>query len=257
MMHQQPPPSNGQRGYHRVPTDGTEMSASHNDHSANGGDDNLQQSLLLEEQPHYQAATNAPPRHQLYCLVETFLGSWNFIFPYIRGMGNFLYGITIFTMLIVVPMVTYNAIEEHRFDFAAFDSAGVMVLGTLVLSFRLVYLHLGHWYMPEVQKYVVRIVWSGGRADFGWKVVDMSEIRRSVRTPSCEKASVNYVCIIVYIVSRPSSSALLDTTRSSSLSRRRHGRQVRQVVIVHAHDAAAAPAIGMGVRPVVRCDKHQ
>jgi len=137
-----------------------------------GGEDPLQQSLLLAPSDDDVATSQAqdpsrryslggiwesPPR--LHCVMKYALDFWYMVFPHIRRFGNLLFGTTILTMLIVVPMVTYTAIEEHRFDFAAFDSAGVMVLGTLVLSFRLVYLHLTHWYMPEVQKYVVRIVW--------------------------------------------------------------------------------------------------
>lgn len=160
------------RGYHRVPTAGSVSQDDNFDPSTasqssvhaseQSGAESLQQSLLLggDEAPPQQRPQgmwHSPP--QLHCLLETFLESWNFIFPYIRRMGNFLFAITLLTMLIVIPMVTYTAIEEQKFAYAAFDSAGVMVLGTLVLSFRLIYLHLSHWYMPEVQKYVVRIVW--------------------------------------------------------------------------------------------------
>jgi Organic solute transporter Ostalpha len=125
----------------------------------NDGEDSLHQSLLsAEEEIRSSAGTwHSPP--QLHFLLERAIETWNLIFPHIRPLGNFLFGITLLTMLVAVPMVTYTAIREQRFDFAAFDSSGVMVLGTLVLSFRLVYLHLSHWYMPQVQKYVVRIVW--------------------------------------------------------------------------------------------------
>ena len=172
--------------YHRVPTGGSSGGC-----DEEGADDSLQQSLLNGEvaaaagedhpaspttsgslntvpPPRRGSSWESPPQMQAglkfimdswNTLTQRLLESWNLLFPYIRHMGTYLYCITILTMLVVVPMVTYTAIEEHRFDFAAFDSAGVMVLGTLVLSFRLVYLHLTHWYMPEVQKYVVRIVW--------------------------------------------------------------------------------------------------
>jgi Organic solute transporter Ostalpha len=177
--------SPGRRGtYNRVPTgssfdvdsntgndngDGTSRSAAnsisgHPEDTPIGdqrddGENSMRQSLLsAEEEARSPPGTwHSPP--QLHYVLEKAMETWNIIFPHIRPMGNFLFGITIVTMLIVVPMVTYTAIKEHRFDFAAFDSSGVMVLGTLVLSFRLVYLHLSHWYMPEVQKYVVRIVW--------------------------------------------------------------------------------------------------
>lgn len=166
----------GQNGGYRVVStagghDDMHHPTSGSNHEQGNQDEGLQQPLMLDEHPSLSApqaqqqhdtqfprmSWQSPP--QLHCLLESFLESWNFIFPYIRRMGNFLFAITLLTMLFVVPMVTYEGIEEHRFDFAAFDSSGVMVLGTLVLSFRLVYLHLSHWYMPQVQKYVVRIVW--------------------------------------------------------------------------------------------------
>lgn len=77
----------------------------------------------------------------------------------IRRAGNYLAYATLLLMLLVIPQVIYRGIKTDHIDFAAYNSAGVMVLGTIVLSFRLVYLHLTHWYMPEVQKYVVRILW--------------------------------------------------------------------------------------------------
>eukprot|EP00934_Nitzschia_sp_Nitz4_P002341 Nitzschia sp. Nitz4//scaffold96_size78090//34370//35842//NITZ4_005493-RA/size78090-processed-gene-0.28-mRNA-1//1//CDS//3329560570//2341//frame0 len=77
----------------------------------------------------------------------------------LRRIGNWLASLTLTIMIIVVPIVTYRALVERKLDVAAFDSAGVMVLGTVVLSVRLVYLHFTHWYMPNVQKYVVRILW--------------------------------------------------------------------------------------------------
>ena len=62
-------------------------------------------------------------------------------------------------MLVVVPIVLYRTLSNRELDRAAYRSAQVMVVGTIVLSVRLVYLHLTHWYMPDVQKYIVRILW--------------------------------------------------------------------------------------------------
>lgn len=78
---------------------------------------------------------------------------------FMKKVGHFLASITLCVMLFAIPMVIYTALNENRKDLAAFDSAGVMVLGTVIMSLRLVYLHLTHWYMPDVQKYVVRILW--------------------------------------------------------------------------------------------------
>jgi hypothetical protein len=76
-----------------------------------------------------------------------------------RKIGNVLLSIVLLTMVIVIPTVAYKQISKRQLDFAAFESAAVMVLGTVILSIRLVYLHFTHWYMPKVQKYVVRIIW--------------------------------------------------------------------------------------------------
>jgi hypothetical protein len=77
----------------------------------------------------------------------------------LRRIGNWVAAFTLTVMSIIIPVVTYSALSERKLDIAAFDSAGVMVLGTVILSIRLVYLHFTHWYMPNVQKYVVRILW--------------------------------------------------------------------------------------------------
>ena len=77
----------------------------------------------------------------------------------IRRSGNYLAYATLLTTLMVLPNIIYRGIKDERVDFAAYDSAGVMVCACIILSFRQVYLHLTHWYMPQVQKYVVRILW--------------------------------------------------------------------------------------------------
>lgn len=76
-----------------------------------------------------------------------------------RRMGDYLAYSTLLTMLVVIPICLYRALRIRKVDLAAWNSAGVMALGTIVLSLRLVYLHLTHWYMPDVQKYIVRILW--------------------------------------------------------------------------------------------------
>lgn len=78
---------------------------------------------------------------------------------FIRRFGNYLAYLTVIVMLILLPIVLYRALSDRKVDTAAYNSAWIMVIGTIVLSVRLVYLHLTHWYMPEVQKYVVRILW--------------------------------------------------------------------------------------------------
>jgi len=67
-------------------------------------------------------------------------------------MGNYLAYLTLIAMLITLPMVLYQALSDRKLDLAAYNSAWIMVCGTIIMSVRLVYLHLTHWYMPAVQK---------------------------------------------------------------------------------------------------------
>lgn len=78
---------------------------------------------------------------------------------FMKKVGHFLASITLCVMLVAIPMTIYHALSNNRKDLAAFYSAEIMVLGTVIMSTRLVYLHLTHWYMPDCQKYVVRILW--------------------------------------------------------------------------------------------------
>jgi Organic solute transporter Ostalpha len=94
-------------------------------------------------------------------LCQSWLESENFatLRRTIRRSGNYIAYFTVLTMLILVPMVLYRALVDRKLDIAAIHSARVMVCGTVIMSMRLVYLHLTHWFMPDVQKYVVRILW--------------------------------------------------------------------------------------------------
>ncbi|EJK67080.1 hypothetical protein THAOC_11930 [Thalassiosira oceanica] len=64
-------------------------------------------------------------------------------------------------LLVVFPLLFNSAVRDARegkTDFAAFYSAASFVVITLVLSFREILHHLYNWYAPEVQKFVVRIL---------------------------------------------------------------------------------------------------
>lgn len=75
-----------------------------------------------------------------------------------RSIGPHVANTTLLAMLLLVPLVIYQALSDGKGEVAAFHSAGVMVIGTLIMSVRLIYLHFTHWYMPGVQKYVIRII---------------------------------------------------------------------------------------------------
>jgi Organic solute transporter Ostalpha len=108
----------------------------------NGGDpeDSTRASLSAS-----QLAIAATRRHSSVRLV-------------MRKIGNFVASFTLLAMLLLVPTIIYRALTKRKLDIAAWHSAGVMVGGTVILSIRLVYLHFTHWYMPGVQKYVIRIL---------------------------------------------------------------------------------------------------
>jgi len=76
-------------------------------------------------------------------------------------LGNILAIVTLLSFAILVPWITAHAMiyDEARPDFAAFYSAGAFVLITVAMSTKLIYNHLTHWYAPDVQKYVVRILY--------------------------------------------------------------------------------------------------
>ncbi len=76
-------------------------------------------------------------------------------------LGNVLAVVTLLGFLILVPWITAHAMiyDKARPDFAAFYSAGAFVLITVAMSMKLIYNHLTNWYMPDIQKFVVRIVW--------------------------------------------------------------------------------------------------
>lgn len=64
-------------------------------------------------------------------------------------------------LLLVFPLLVNNAVHDARqgkTDFAAFYSAAAFVVITLVLSLREILSHLYNWYAPDVQKFVVRIL---------------------------------------------------------------------------------------------------
>jgi hypothetical protein len=84
-----------------------------------------------------------------------------FSYKVMKCLGNLLAITSTLTFLIAVPVIAYHAIkyEKARPDFAAFYSAGAFVCITLIMSTKLIYDHLTNWYMPDVQKYVVRILY--------------------------------------------------------------------------------------------------
>lgn len=79
-----------------------------------------------------------------------------------KRLGNILkISSTAIFLFIVFPILLHSAIRDwHKgqTDFAAFYSAAGFVVITLVFSFREILSHLYNWYAPDVQKFVVRIL---------------------------------------------------------------------------------------------------
>lgn len=74
------------------------------------------------------------------------------------------YAVAVLTMLFLIiglPYLFYNGFTDSKsgtFNFA-FYSASAFVFLTIPISTYEIFMHLTHWYMPDVQKYVVRILW--------------------------------------------------------------------------------------------------
>jgi len=76
------------------------------------------------------------------------------------SVGRFLALATFVVLVIAVPVVAgFGIAERADGEHLVFYGAGFLVLLTLPISIREIVMHLTHWYMPGVQKYVVRILW--------------------------------------------------------------------------------------------------
>lgn len=96
-------------------------------------------------------------------LRQRFINRKNNIFSkkLMKVLGNILAVVTLIGFLILVPWITVYAMiyDKAPKDSLAFYSAGAFVLITVAMSMKLIYDHLTNWYMPDIQKFVVRIIW--------------------------------------------------------------------------------------------------
>lgn len=78
-----------------------------------------------------------------------------------RRIGQLYAASTGLALISVMILLSVDAAREYhsRPDFTAFYSAAVVVVCTVVMSTRQIYRQLANWFMPDVQKYVVRILW--------------------------------------------------------------------------------------------------
>ena len=94
---------------------------------------------------------------------QRFINGKNIIFSakLMKILGNILAVVTLIGFLILVPWITVYAMmyDKAPKDSLAFYSAGAFVLITVAMSMKLIYDHLTNWYMPDIQKFVVRIIW--------------------------------------------------------------------------------------------------
>jgi len=104
------------------------LDASHNPH-------NQQQQHQQQQQRHHRHSAITETAERERTRLRHLLGR----------MGNYLAYLTLIAMLITLPMVLYQALSDRKLDLAAYNSAWIMVCGTIIMSVRLVYLHLTHW----------------------------------------------------------------------------------------------------------------
>ena len=78
-----------------------------------------------------------------------------------RRVGQLYAASTALALISVVVLLLVDAAREYRTrpDFTAFYSAAVVVICTVWMSTQQIYRQLTHWFMPDVQKFVVRILW--------------------------------------------------------------------------------------------------
>jgi len=83
------------------------------------------------------------------------------VFTIMRQCGYVLAILTFTFVIMAIPILTIYAVQEHNVgtDVAAFVSSGAFVILTIPISIYEIFNHLTHWYMPDCQKYVVRILW--------------------------------------------------------------------------------------------------
>lgn len=73
--------------------------------------------------------------------------------------ANLIGIITFLAVFIALPSLTYVSLQQRGFMGALFFSAAIFVFFSVCLSIHQIIMHLTHWFMPDVQKYVVRILW--------------------------------------------------------------------------------------------------
>jgi hypothetical protein len=118
-----------------------------NNHLESGGEEDRQMNLLHND--HLSSEHQASQRREN-----------SISYRLMKFIGNVLAIVATIGFIIAVPLISYHAVQDQtRPDFVAFYSAGMFVLVTIAMSTKLIYNHLTNWYMPDVQKYVVRILW--------------------------------------------------------------------------------------------------
>ena len=78
-----------------------------------------------------------------------------------RRVGQLYAASSAIALISVVVLLLVDAAREYRTrpDFTAFYSAAVIVICTVWMSTQQIYRQLSNWFQPDVQKFVVRILW--------------------------------------------------------------------------------------------------
>ena len=82
---------------------------------------------------------------------------WN---RFVRITSQIISTTLLLATIILIPYMTYRAVTEYDVngDIATFYSSAAFVMLAMIVSAREIYLHFTNWYMPDVQKYIVRIL---------------------------------------------------------------------------------------------------
>ncbi|CAM9115013.1 unnamed protein product [Choristocarpus tenellus] len=76
------------------------------------------------------------------------------------ALSTLLISFTWMALLVAIPLYSWDLLRNgEQKHYVAWFSGGACVLLCFPITMREIYMHLSHWHMPHVQRYVVRILW--------------------------------------------------------------------------------------------------
>jgi len=118
-----------------------------------GQEKKVQETLNLPEDRKMMKLPNGFVRMEPMTVTESVLSG-------MRKAALFLACLTILFLLALIPFYAFE-LYKHGTDrhLIAIFSAGAFVIITIPISMREIFHHMAHYYMPDVQRYVIRILW--------------------------------------------------------------------------------------------------